>query len=104
MCPNPTWIVEFLLKHPLAIEETEMPTSMVIRTCEAEIEDSWMRKVTVVALSMADSELDFVKRIHVNITKTVSYGVSDLDDSALDYGRYGLNDGDRGRRRAADEI
>ena len=28
---------------------------MVIQTCEAEIEVSWMKKVTVVALSMADS-------------------------------------------------
>ena len=58
MCPTPTWMVEFLLKHPLAIGETEK-ASMVIRTCEAENEDFWMGKVTVVALSIADSELDF---------------------------------------------
>ena len=59
MCPTPTWMVEFLLKHPLAIGETEKATSMVIRTCEAEIEDFWMGKVMVVALSIADSEVDF---------------------------------------------
>ena len=28
---------------------------MVIQTCEAEIEVSWMKKVTVAALSMADT-------------------------------------------------
>ena len=40
---------------------------MVIQTCKAEIEDSWM--VTVVALSMADSELEISERILGNITK-----------------------------------
>ena len=54
-----------------------------------------MGKVTMVALSMADSELDFAERILGNITKTVSCVVFDLDDSAFYYGRYGLNDGDR---------
>ncbi|EDQ98503.1 uncharacterized protein LACBIDRAFT_299880 [Laccaria bicolor S238N-H82] len=42
-------------QHPLETGKTEEATSMVIRTCEAEIEDSWMTKVTVVALSMAGS-------------------------------------------------
>ena len=54
-----------------------------------------MGKVTMVALSMAESELDFAEIILGNITKTVSCVVFDLDDSAFDYGRYGLNDGDR---------
>ena len=49
-------------------------------------------------------ELDFAERILGNITKTVSCVVFDLDNSAFDYDCYGLNDGDRGRRRAADEI
>ena len=62
-------------------------------------------KVTVLALSMADSELDFSQRSLGNIPKTVSCVVFDLDDSAFNYGcNYNLNDGDRGRRRAADEI
>ena len=95
-------MVEFLLKHPLAIGETEK-ASLVIRTCEAEIEDSWMGKVTVVALSMAESELDFVRRTLGNITNTVSCVVFDLDNSAFDYDGCGSNQGDRGRRRAADE-
>ena len=68
---------------------------MVIRTCEAEMEDSWM--VTVVGLSMANSELDISERILGNMTKIVSYVVFDLDDSAYGYSCYGLNDGDRGR-------
>ena len=42
-------------QHPLETKETVKATSMVIRTCEAEIEVSWMKKVTVVVLSMADS-------------------------------------------------
>ena len=76
---------------------------MVIRTREAEIKDSGMGKVTVVALSMADSDLDFAERILGNITKPVSCVVFDLNNP-FDYGHCSLNDGDRGRRRAADEI
>ena len=92
-------------QHPLETGKTVKATSVVIRTCEAEIEDSWMGKVTVVALSMADSlELGFVERILGNMTKTVSCAVFYLWNSVFDYGRHSLNEGNRGRHRAADEI
>ena len=42
-------------QRPPEMGETGKATSMMIRTCEAEIEDSWMAKVTVAALSMVAS-------------------------------------------------
>ena len=42
-------------------------------------------------------ELRSAERILRNITKTVSCAVFDLDNSVFGYGRYGLNDGNRGR-------
>ena len=79
---------------------------MVIRTCDAEIEDSWLGKVTVVALWMADSywSCALLREILGNITKTVSCAVLDLDNFAFDYSCYSLNGGDKGSRRTADEI
>ena len=64
-----------------------------------------MGKVTVVALSMADSYWPgLTERILGNTTKTVSRAVFDLDDSMFDHGRYDLKGGDRGRRQPADKI
>ena len=42
-------------------------------------------------------KLRFAERILGNITETASCAVFDLDNSLFNYGRYGLNDGNRGR-------
>ena len=41
-------------QHPIETQ-AEKITSMVVLTCEAEIDESWIGKVTVAAFLMADS-------------------------------------------------